>query len=362
MTRCCALALVALAAVQHQAAAQPVSGLYVGLGAGVDLLQDEIVKPANSLGPLARSYKFDPGPAVAASLGYGLGNGIRVEVEGDYADNHVRGVRLGQPERAGGSERQYGGFLNAFYDLSLHSPMVPYVGFGAGYQEVALAHINSSSAGQAIPSGGTDQAGAFAYQAMAGVGYPIGPVPGLSLTAEYRFIGVLTPPAYERGTGSGNTLNGVLQVPRATFGNIFNHEILLGIRYAFGSPPPPPAGLAPATPAIHQRDVTYLVFFDWDRADLTDRARQIIAAFVQDSVRVHPSRIEVQGNADRSGLPQYNQRLSLRRAQAVAGELVRQGVPASEIQIQAFGDTRPLVTTAPGVREPQNRRVLIIMR
>ena len=240
--------------------------------------------------------------------------------------------------------------------------MVPYVGLGAGYQEVALAHINSSSARQAVSSGGTEQAGAFAYQAMAGLAYPVGSVPGLSLMAEYRFMGVLTPPAYDRGAGSGNTVDSVLQVPRATFGNIFNHEALFGIRYAFGSPQRPSVAPAPLTPAIHQQDATYLVFFDWDRADLTDRARQIIAGFVQDSARIHPSRIEVQGNADRSGSPQYNQRLSLRRAQAVAGELVRQGVPASQIQIQAFGDTRPLVPTAPGVREPQNRRVLIIMR
>ncbi len=334
----------------------------MGLGAGVDFLQDQIEKPSNSLGPLKRSYKFDPGPAVAGSLGYGLGNSIRVEVEGDYADNHVRGVKLGQPERAGGSERQHGGFLNALYDVALPLPVVPYVGLGVGYQEVALAHVNSSSARQAVSSGGTEQAGAFAYQAMAGAGYPVRAVAGLSLTAEYRFVGVLTPPAYDRGAGSGNTVNGVLQVPRATFGNIFNHEILFGIRYAFGSPPRPMVAPAPPARALAERELACLIFFDWDRVDLTDRARQIIAEFAQDSARIHPSRIEVQGNADRSGSPQYNQRLSLRRAQVVAGELVRQGVPASEILIQAFGDTRPLVATVPGVREPQNRRVLIIMR
>ena len=107
---------------------------------------------------------------------------------------------------------------------------------------------------------------------------------------------------------------------------------------------------------------TYLVFFDWDRADLTDRARQIISEAAQNSTRVQATRIEVQGNADRSGTPQYNQKLSLRRAQTVAAELVRDGVNQSEISIQAFGDTRPLVATAAGVREPQNRRVAIILQ
>jgi outer membrane protein OmpA-like peptidoglycan-associated protein len=103
------------------------------------------------------------------------------------------------------------------------------------------------------------------------------------------------------------------------------------------------------------------VFFDWDRADLTDRARQIIAEAATASTHIQYTRIEVQGNADRSGTPAYNQRLSLRRAQTVAAELVRHGVPRTAIDIQAFGDTRPLVPTAAGVREPQNRRVAIIL-
>jgi outer membrane protein OmpA-like peptidoglycan-associated protein len=54
--------------------------------------------------------------------------------------------------------------------------------------------------------------------------------------------------------------------------------------------------------------------------------------------------------------------LSVRRAQTVAAELVKDGVPNNAISIQGFGDTRLLVPTGPGVREPQNRRVEIIIR
>ncbi|MSO90914.1 MAG: flagellar motor protein MotB, partial [Acetobacteraceae bacterium] len=53
---------------------------------------------------------------------------------------------------------------------------------------------------------------------------------------------------------------------------------------------------------------------------------------------------------------------SMRRAQTVAAELVRNGVAKGEIAIKAFGDTVLLVPTGPGVREPQNRRVEIIIR
>jgi OmpA-OmpF porin, OOP family len=77
---------------------------------------------------------------------------------------------------------------------------------------------------------------------------------------------------------------------------------------------------------------------------------------------VQYTRIEVNGYTDTSGTKQYNQDLSIRRAKVVQGELVRNGVPANAITIQGFGDTNLLVPTGPGVREPQNRRVEIVIR
>jgi OmpA-OmpF porin, OOP family len=77
---------------------------------------------------------------------------------------------------------------------------------------------------------------------------------------------------------------------------------------------------------------------------------------------VNATRIEVSGHADRTGSASYNQRLSVRRGEAVAAELVRRGVARNIITIQGFGFDRPLVPTAMGVREPQNRRVEIVLR
>ena len=70
----------------------------------------------------------------------------------------------------------------------------------------------------------------------------------------------------------------------------------------------------------------------------------------------------VTGNADRSGADGYNQALSLRRAEAVKAVLVRDGVQSSTIVIIAKGETQPLVSTADGAREPQNRNVAISIR
>ncbi len=46
----------------------------------------------------------------------------------------------------------------------------------------------------------------------------------------------------------------------------------------------------------------------------------------------------------------------------MAAELVRSGVDRGDIVVTAFGESRPLVPTADGVREPQNRRVEIVLR
>jgi iron complex outermembrane receptor protein len=138
------------------------------------------------------------------------------------------------------------------------------------------------------------------------------------------------------------------------------------LAYNFGAappppPPPPPAEMpAPSAPPIPVR--TYLVFFDWDRADLTTRAKQIVQAAADASTHVQTTRIEVNGYTDLSGTVGYNQKLSVRRAQSVQTELVHDGVPAGEISIHGYGESNPLVPTAKGVREPQNRRVEIILK
>jgi outer membrane autotransporter protein len=129
-----------------------------------------------------------------------------------------------------------------------------------------------------------------------------------------------------------------------------------GLRYAFGGAPV----VLPAVPVPPTIARTYLVFFYWDKADLTERARQIVAEAAANSHNVQLTRIEVDGFADTSGTHRYNQRLSLRRAKAVADELERDGVKPEAIEMHGYGDTHLLVATGPGVRNAQNRRVEII--
>jgi OmpA-OmpF porin, OOP family len=339
----------------------PLSGLYIGAGVGLNWLQNEHL--INGIGTAAPgSISSHLGMVGVASIGYALPMGLRFELEGDLRNNPISGAHdLGFTASAGGRERKYGPMFNVLYDLSPWIPpgyFSPYAGVGVGYQWARLSgfHVNGFPTGfPSITTGGTK--GAIAYQFILGGAMPIPQVRGLALTAEYRFFGVGSR-SYDVAV---TPVAGAASVPsNLKLGNDFNHSVLIGLRYNFLPPPPPPP--APAAVPAQAPARSYLVFFDWDKAELTDRARQIISEAAANSTKVQYTRIEVNGYTDTSGTPKYNQGLSVRRAQAVQAELVKDGVPQNAITIQGFGDTHLLVPTGPGVREPQNRRVEIIIR
>ena len=351
-----ALMAATVLALPAAAMAQPISGLYVGAGAGYNILMNENVK--SNPGPVKAGHlSFNGGLAGVGSVGYGLGNGLRLEVEGNYRDNRAHG--LSNYGSASGDEQKYGVMVNALYDFTMVPYVTPYVGAGVGYAWSNLTNFNAYR-GSGARTSGSDTDGSFAYQGIAGLAYPIPQVPGLAITAEYRFFGLAEDMKYD--VASYNRFG------QATFGtlkttNNYNHSLMLGVRYAFNAaPPPPPPAPAPMVAPAPAPARTYLVFFDWDKADLTDRARQIVGEAATASTHVTYTKIQVNGYTDTSGTPAYNQRLSVRRAQAVAAELVKDGVPKTAISIAGFGETHLLVPTAAGVREPQNRRVEIIIQ
>ncbi|MGZ8410722.1 MAG: OmpA family protein [Hyphomicrobium sp.] len=103
----------------------------------------------------------------------------------------------------------------------------------------------------------------------------------------------------------------------------------------------------------------YMVFFDFDKYDLTPEAQQIIQAAAEAARKDGYAKIVVTGHTDTVGSYEYNEALSMRRADAVQQALVDMGVPTDQITTRALGETSPLVPTGDGVREPQNRRAEI---
>ena len=232
-----------------------VRGLYIGGGAGVNWLMDTDLDAtgqlSNALAAAGRStsgtVEFSPGWVGVISLGWGFGNGVRVELEGNYRQNDVDKISgFGGVSNASGTARSYGAMANVFYDFDLGASgqlggvsIVPYIGIGAGYIWREYDNIQAAVLGGKVTTDGTD--GRFGYQAIAGAAFPIASVPGLAVTAEYRFMGTLE---HKFDTTSGG---GSFTISRGnTESENYNHSILVGLRYAFNAAPPPPPPVAPA--------------------------------------------------------------------------------------------------------------------
>ena len=241
---------------------------------------------------------------------------------------------------------------NVMYDIGAVQgwPVQITLGGGIGYAWHRWDRVGATvfTPVERFDMSGTD--GVFAWQLIAGLTLPVRSVPGLALTAEYRYFA--TGDASVRSTYSSPffSASGSANVSNS------NQSVLVGVRYNFGQRPaaPPPPVVRPAS--------SFIVFFDFNRYDLTARAREIVAQAAAAARSQQVTRIEVAGHTDTVGSAQYNLGLSQRRANTVAAELVRLGVPRQAISTAGYGFSRPLVATGPNVREPQNRRVEIVFR
>lgn len=126
-------------------------------------------------------------------------------------------------------------------------------------------------------------------------------------------------------------------------------------RMQFAPPPPPP----PPAPPVACNKSPFIVFFDWDRSDISAEAAITLDATVSMLRDCGNPAVSLDGYTDRSGSDGYNQQLSERRAAAVRAYLNSHGVPDGTITAKGLGEVNPRVPTADGVRELQNRRVEI---
>ncbi|HKU99080.1 MAG TPA: OmpA family protein [Vineibacter sp.] len=300
-TKLGAVVAAALIAAPLAANAQSTNlpGFYVGVEGGLNWLNLRTFSNANE----------KLGFAGGAVIGYDF-VGPRVELEPVYRYNKVSGFKM----------HQYSAFVNVLYDFMTDSVVSPHLGIGAGINYWKIKGTGIST---------TD----FAMQGIAGVAVKI--TDGFYGSLDYKFMNT-----FAKGK------------------DFFNHTAMLTLGYKFG----PPAPAAPPPPAVGPTPAQYIVFFDFDRATLTAQALTTIKQAAAAAKSGNKTRIGVTGHADRAGSDAYNMALSLRRANAVKDALVREGIPATGITVVGRGESQPLVPTADGVREPQNRRVEIVLQ
>jgi outer membrane protein OmpA-like peptidoglycan-associated protein len=307
------MAAAAFVALPVMAQAQtPSSGFYIGAEGGLNWLLNSTVA----------GVSVYPGTGFAAGgvIGYDF-VGPRVELEGVYRGNPA--TAPGANFATNGNVGQLGVLANLLYDFAPGSTITPYVGAGAGVGFVD----GSSSLNSTV----------FAYQGIVGLGWNVDT--NFRVNLDGRYYGTSNPSV------NGNSWSNN------------NFSIMLGLQIKFGAPevaPPPP----PPAPAAQ----TFMVFFDWDRDTLSAQALTTIKSAAAAFKTKGNARITATGHTDKSGPENYNLALSLRRANRVRDALVREGVPATAIQVFGKGESQPLVQTADGVREPQNRRVEIVLQ
>jgi OmpA-OmpF porin, OOP family len=199
----------------------------------------------------------------------------------------------------------------------------------------------------------------FGYQAIAGVRFDINP--WLAFDIDYRYLASTEPTYNNKGVFPLPSNPGLLAPNAVKWKSGYNtNNIVASLTMKFGAPPPappPPAPPAPPPPPTHQ---VYLVFFDWDKYNITPEGQQIIQLAANQYHSGGHVTLQVTGYTDTTGSAGYNQRLSERRANAVAAALERLGVPRSDMVVAGRGMNDLRVPTPPGVREPQNRRVEIV--
>jgi outer membrane protein OmpA-like peptidoglycan-associated protein len=290
----------------------PYQGVYIGAEGGLNWLLNN------------NSYSMNTGWAVGGKVGYDF-VGPRIELEGLYHSNTGTGVRAFPNGYAtiNGQIQQVSLMANVLYDFFPAAVVTPYVGGGLG-----VAFLDDSIQGCGLCST------QFAYQGIVGVGWNA--TPALRVGLEGRYYGTTNP------------------------GNYTNNNIMamLNVAYKFGQPevappPPPPATVAPPS---------FMVFFDWDKSNLSQQALATIQQAANAFKQKGNARITATGHTDTSGPESYNMALSLRRANAVKDALVQNGVPAQAISVIGMGEKGLLVPTGDGVREPQNRRVEILIQ
>lgn len=115
--------------------------------------------------------------------------------------------------------------------------------------------------------------------------------------------------------------------------------------------------LAACDPAAGPAD--FIVYFGFNRSNLTDQARGVIDEVVATYSSMGASAVSIVGHTDTVGSVQYNQGLSERRANRVAQALVDLGVPGGQIATAGRSELEPARPTADNVREQLNRRATI---
>ena len=123
-------------------------------------------------------------------------------------------------------------------------------------------------------------------------------------------------------------------------------------------PPPPPVVVPPATVATK---VTYAAdaFFDFDKSVIKPEGKAKLDDLVGKIKDINLEVIIAVGHTDSVGSDKYNQKLSVRRSEAVKAYLVSKGIEKNRVYTEGKGEKQPVADNKTAEGRAKNRRVEI---
>ncbi len=354
-------------------AAHAYEGFYGAIGAGLNYLQpDQDVESVGFSPAFDSEADYNNGIGVYTALGYDWGNSIRGEIEFAYRQNDARhfagdGLGFSGWPVLDGELQSRSILFNLIKDFDTGSVITPFVGFGVGASSFKAEYSGADFGfGTLVVD---DTAKRLAYQAIAGLSVDL--AEGLALDLSYRYFAAAGTPKFDGLIGG---------IPATIRHDYDTHSLFAGLRWNFGAPAAaaaveykdcwdgssvPVAAECPPqlneTQGANLDPVNVIVYFDYDKANLTGEASNLIKEAAARALANDVDTVVVSGNADRSGGSAYNQQLSERRAAVVRDALVANGIAADKIRTESFGEDRPAKPTEDGVREPLNRRTEVVI-
>ncbi len=284
--------------------------------------------------------EYDDGWAAAVGVGHYFAPLWRGELEVAYQEQDVddgNDILV-----VGGDISAYTFMANLIRDFDTDTNWRPFIGAGLGAARI------EPDVRLVFPSSSDDDL-SFAWQAMAGVAYDYSD--RLALSVRYRYLDAGD---YDLGRGEAD------YTTHAVFAGL---TYRLGRAYEEAAAAVPPA-VAPIASECETTEpvVTEIVYFEFDRSDLTDDALAVLDRAADEIACRGSDSVRIEGHTDTSGSSSYNQGLSERRAAVVRAGLVDRGVAADIIETAALGERDTAVDTGDGVRNQANRRSEVIIR
>jgi outer membrane protein OmpA-like peptidoglycan-associated protein len=128
------------------------------------------------------------------------------------------------------------------------------------------------------------------------------------------------------------------------------------------TPAPAPAPVSAPAPAQPAPASNFTVYFDFDSWTLKAEQLKVLDDVINTARTGGQANINIVGHTDTSGPSDYNQRLSVRRANVVVEALVQMGARRTALHASGVGETDLAVQTEDGVKEAQNRRTVITLQ